>query len=211
MSLLFGIQARPRRLKPFSPDKKQGTWRNFCTQEGLAGPCSVSPSPQHHTHTHSRGLCTHRCTHKYTFIYMCTCTHKHICRHTCRHTQIHAHAYVLTLSPGAGAPPDSLEDPPLYYLGWTSAAFLLQDLLLVGATCLCTPCVCVCVCVCVCARTHAPQENEQVPQTAEEGGSSVCRGFTSSPQAGSRHTVEGGQERLERLQKPATRATQGLG
>ena len=77
---------------------------------------------------------------------MCTCTHKHVCRHTYRHTQIHAHAYVLTLSPGAGAPPDSLEDPPLYHLGWTSAAFLPQDLLLVAATCLCAPCVCVCVC-----------------------------------------------------------------
>ena len=75
---------------------------------------------------------------------MCTCTHKHVCRHTYRHTQIHAHVYVLTLSPGAGAPPDSLEDPPLYHLGWTSAAFLPQDLLLVAATCLCAPCVCVC-------------------------------------------------------------------
>ena len=39
LSLLFGTQGRPRRLKPFSTNKK---WRGFCTQEGPTGCCLVS-------------------------------------------------------------------------------------------------------------------------------------------------------------------------
>ena len=44
-SLLFGAKGRPRRLKPFSTNRKQGTHRGFCTQEGPAGSCSVSIVP----------------------------------------------------------------------------------------------------------------------------------------------------------------------
>ena len=41
LGLLFGTQGRPRRLKPFSTNKKQGTQRDFCILEGTAGPFSV--------------------------------------------------------------------------------------------------------------------------------------------------------------------------
>ena len=41
---------------------------------------------------------TRRCTHKYTFIYMCTCTHKHVCRHTYKHTNTHTCAALNTYS-----------------------------------------------------------------------------------------------------------------
>ena len=34
LSLLFGTQGRPRRLKPFSTSNEQGTRRCFCTWEG---------------------------------------------------------------------------------------------------------------------------------------------------------------------------------
>ena len=45
LSLLFGTQGRPRRLKPFSTNKKWGTGRSFCTWESPAGSCSVSNPP----------------------------------------------------------------------------------------------------------------------------------------------------------------------
>ena len=189
------------------PDKKQGTWRNFCTQEGLAGPCSVSPSPQHHTHTQQRPVHTsmHTQIHIYIHLYMHSqaCMQAHIQAHTNTCTCICAH----TQPWGRGSPrlfgrPSSLP-PRLDQCSISSTGPPPGGCHMPVRT--------VCVCVCVCARARAPQENEQVPQTTGEGGPSVCRGFTSSPQAGSRHTVAGGQERLERLQKPATRATQGLG
>ena len=44
LSLLFGTQGRPRRLKSFSANKNQETWRGFCTWEGPEGSCSVSKS-----------------------------------------------------------------------------------------------------------------------------------------------------------------------
>ena len=45
LSLLLGIRGRPRRLKPFSMNKKQGPWQGFCTWEVLAGSCSFFQSP----------------------------------------------------------------------------------------------------------------------------------------------------------------------
>ena len=83
----------------------------------------------------------------------------------------------------------------------TPRNWLLFLLLLVAATCLCIPCVCVCPtgepCVCVCVP-HRRMSRRLRQQGREDH--QLCRGFTSSPQAGSRHTVAGGQERLECLQ-----------
>ena len=40
--LFFGTHGRPRSLMHFCINKKQGTWRSFCTWEGPAGSFSVS-------------------------------------------------------------------------------------------------------------------------------------------------------------------------
>ena len=45
LNLLFGIQERSRRLKPFSTNKKWGRLRGFYTWEGPIGSCLVSISP----------------------------------------------------------------------------------------------------------------------------------------------------------------------
>lgn len=173
---------------------------------------------------------TRRCTHKYTFIYMCTCTHKHVCRHTYKHTNTHTCAQLPThtqkhvcVQPhmhtcghtntctcvcahsalGQGLP-RLFGRPSTTWAGPVTpaaSAFLLQDLLLVAATCLCIPCVCVCPtgepCVWGCVP-HRRMSRRLRQQGREDH--QLCRGFTSSPQAGSRHTVAGGQERLECLQ-----------
>lgn len=207
---------------PFSPDTKQGTWRNFCTQEGLTGPCSVSLSPLHHTHVDAHTnthlyTCVHALTSMYAgthtstqiHIHVHSCPHTHrsmcVCSHTCTPagTQIPAHACVHT-QPWGRASPRLFGRPSTTWAGPVTpaaSAFLLQDLLLVAATCLCIPCVCVCPtgepCVWGCVP-HRRMSRRLRQQGREDH--QLCRGFTSSPQAGSRHTVAGGQERLECLQ-----------
>lgn len=143
---------------------------------------------------------------------MCTGTHKHVCRHTYKHTHMCTVAHINTQKrvcaalrahvrnahtntctcvcahqPWGRASPSLWKAPTTWAGPLTPAAsaFLLQDLLLVAATCLCVPCVCVCVCapqeerVCVCV----PTGGEVRPQTTGEGGTISCAGFASSPQA----------------------------
>lgn len=172
LSLLFGIQGRPRRRKPFSPDKKQGTWRNFCTSRKASQDPARFHCLLHHTHVDA---------HTNTHLYMCTGTHKHVCS---AHIQAHTHTYMCTAhintqkrvcaatrahvrahtntctcvrahsAPGAGPPLDSRKAPTTWAGPVTPAAsaFLLQDLLPGGCH---MPVRTGRVCVCVCA----PQEN----------------------------------------------------
>ena len=170
--------------------------------------CAHMMHTQLHIYIH---VCMHlqACMQVHIQAHMNTCTvahintHKHVCMHphmhTCRHAQTHAHAYVHTLSPRARAAPDSLEDPPLHHLGWTSdpSSFSISSAEPPPDGCqmpVCTVCVCVCVCVPLrrisrCLRQQGKEDHQS------------CTGFTSSPQAGSRHTVAGGRERLECLKK----------
>ena len=203
---------------PFSPDTKQGTWRNFCTQEGLTGPCSVSLSPLHHTHvdahtnTHlytcvhaltSMYAGTHTSTQIHIHVHSCPHTQKHVCvqphMHTCGHTNtctcVCAHSAL-----GQGLPQTLWK--ALHHLGWTSdpSSFSISSAGPPPGGChMPVPTVCPtgepCVWGCVPHRRMSRRLRQQGREDHQ-----LCRGFTSSPQAGSRHTVAGGQERLECLQ-----------
>ena len=83
LSLLFGTQGRPRRLKPFSTNKKRGHRGTAVPRKASEGPaqfhCLLSDTHTHtHTHTH-RGIYAPTCAHMQA--------HTNTCTYICAHTQ----------------------------------------------------------------------------------------------------------------------------